>query len=118
MVREPRRGEIYWADLDPVVGSEQAGRRPALVVQNDRGNMNAATTIVVPLSTRFTSKPYPFQVWLQPPSVPKRSLLKCEQVRTVDKSRLHPGCVGRLDPETMSKVDDALMVALGLDRGE
>ncbi|HEX9093603.1 MAG TPA: type II toxin-antitoxin system PemK/MazF family toxin [Coriobacteriia bacterium] len=115
MVDRPKRGEVYWVDLDPVVGSEQGGRRPAVVVQNDLGNRFSPTTIVVPLSSRIPTKPYPFHVWLEPASMPKPSVVKCNQVRNVDKSRLHPGRIAALDDETMARVDEALRISLGMD---
>jgi mRNA interferase MazF len=114
VVAHPARGAVHWADLDPVVGSEQAGRRPVVVVQNDRGNAFARTTIVVPVTSTFTSRPYPFQVWLVSGELPRRSVVKCDQVRTLDKSRLHDKPIAVLDADTMARVDEALRVSLGL----
>jgi mRNA interferase MazF len=114
MVEQPRRAEVYWADLDPVVVSEQGGRRPVVVVQNDIGNRRSPTTIVVPLSSRIPRQRFPFHVLLDSSLTPKPSVVKCNQVRQVDKSRLHPGRIAVLDAETMARVDEALRISLGL----
>lgn len=114
MVTSPRRGEVYWVDLDPVLGSEQAGRRPAVIVQNDIGNEYAATTIIVPLTTRRPARSYPFIVEMTDPALGGSSWAHCGQVRTIDKKRLQPGAITTLDLATMSAVDEALLVSLGM----
>ncbi len=114
MVERPRRGEVYWAEMGPIIGSEQGGRRPVVVVQNDTGNRFARTTIVVPVSTRVPSKPYPFQVWLADGWLPERSVAKCDQVRVIDKSRLESGRLAVLDAPTLAAMDAALHASLGL----
>ncbi len=114
MVERPRRGEIYWVRLDPVVGSEQGGTRPALVVQNDVGNERAPTTIVAPITSRLPAREYPFQARLPEHLLGKPSVVSCAQIRTVAKARLSPEPIAALPPSLMRQVDRALMVALGL----
>jgi len=116
MVKAPFRGEIYWTDFDPVTRSEIGKKRPALVVQNDGGNRASATTIVAAISSRYPGRDYPFLVALPASVLPRPSLVNCAQVRTVDKTRLHPGPVATLDDATMVLVDEALRLSLGLRR--
>lgn len=114
MVGVPRRGEVYRLALDPVLGSEQGGDRPALIVQNDVGNRFAPTTIVVPLTRRRPSRPYPFLVGVTGiPGAPE-SWVHCGQIRTVDKSRLIGAPIASLDARDMEQVDDALRASLGM----
>ena len=109
-----KRGDIYYADLDPVVGSEQGGTRPVLIIQNDLGNRFSPTVIVLPLTSKMGKAPLPTHVPLLPPQggVKKPSIILCEQVRTLEKSRLtlRLGCVGR---EKMALVEKALARAVG-----
>lgn len=108
-----RRGEIYWADLDPVVGHEQAGRRPVVVVQNDVGNQVSPTTIVAVITSRQL-RPYPFLVSLPGSMLERPSLVNCAHLRSVDKARLQEQPIAMLDADTMQQVDEALRVSLGL----
>lgn len=108
------RGQVRWVDLDPIVGHEQAGRRPALVVQNDVGNAASPTTIVAPISSRVPTRSYPFLVPVPAGVLPKESVVNCAQVRTIDRSRLAGGPIATLDAGTMELVDQALRVSLGL----
>ena len=114
MVTVPRRGQVYWTRFDPVVGSEQGGTRPAVVVQNDVGNRFARTTIVVPLTTNLRLARFPFVVEMPGGIGPKPSVANCGQLRNVDKSRLTGEPIATLDAETMRAVDDALRASLGL----
>jgi mRNA interferase MazF len=113
---KPRRGELYWADLNPVRGREQGGRRPVLVVQNDRGNENSDYTVVVALSSAPLSRRYPFTVPLAAGEggLPRSSYVNCAQIRTVDDARLE-GLIGRLDEARMREVDEALRYELALE---
>ncbi len=113
MVTAPRRGEIYEVDFNPARGSEQAGVRPGLVVQNDIGNAAGPTTVVVAVTSRGPRKPYPFLVDLAGTGLPKRSWAHCSQLYTVDKSRLLR-LMGVADAQVMSRVDAALCHALSL----
>lgn len=114
MVSYPRRGEIYRANLEPVVGSEQGGERPVIVVQNDVGNERSDTTIVVPVTSSTAKAWYRVNVQLPDGMLSKPSVAKCSQVRTIDKRRLVGAPVARLDVETLTRVDEALLVSLGL----
>ena len=109
-----KRGDIYYADLDPVVGSEQGGTRPVLIIQNDLGNRFSPTVIVLPLTSKMGKAPLPTHVPLLPPQggVRKPSIILCEQVRTLEKSRLtiRLGFIGR---EKMALVEKALARAVG-----
>ena len=115
MVSEPRRGQIYWVDFTPSGGSEQAGVRPALVVQNDIGNRASSTTIVVAVTSRLPSAEYPFLVRLPDGLLPKPSVVKCDQLMTVTKGRLG-GLLATVPPEVIDRVDDALLASLGVRR--
>jgi mRNA interferase MazF len=111
-----RRGEIYWLDWNPPRGSEQAGRRPGLIVQNDPFNTNARypNTIVVALTTK--GRNVPTHIAIDPSAangLQQRSYVKCEQVMTVSKERLG-GLIGELDAGEMARVSRALKRVLSL----
>lgn len=110
------RGQIYYADLTPVQGSEQGGLRPVLIIQNDMGNRYAPTTIVAPLTSRLTKRFYPTNVDLEPidTGLACSSRVCCEQVRTIDKTRLR-ACIGRVCEEKMKQVEKAVMISLGVE---
>jgi mRNA interferase MazF len=112
----PLRGEIYWLDWSPGRGSEQTGRRPALVVQRDVANRNEnyPNTIVVAVSTK--GKPVPFHVEIPPDDangLTQISYAKCEQLQTASKERLIDR-IGKIDPKIMAEVDIALKKVLDL----
>ena len=108
------RGDIYYADLSPVKGSEQGGIRPVLVVQNDIGNKHSPTTVVAIITSKTTKAKLPTQVWLSVTDGFKvNSMVMCEQVRTIDKSRLK-SFIGRAQHGEMKLVDEALQISLGL----
>ena len=109
-----KRGDIYYANLDPVIGSEQGGIRPVLIIQNDLGNRFSPTVIILPLTSRMGKAPLRTHVPILPPQggVKKPSLILCEQVRTLEKSRLK-GFLGTLSPEKMRLVERALSLAVG-----
>ena len=108
------RGEVWYADLSPVIGSEQGGLRPVLIIQNDLGNKHAPTTIVVPITSRFTKKELPTHVTMPAGCLFKDSIALCEQIRTIDKCRLKTK-MGAVDDETIKQLDGALEISLGLD---
>lgn len=110
-----KRGEIYYADLSPVVGSEQGGVRPVLIVQNDVGNKFSPTVIAAAItSQRFkTNLPTHIKVDADNCGLAKDSIVLLEQVRTIDKKRLREK-MGILDKRDMSKIDRALSVSFGL----
>lgn len=110
-----KRGDIYYADLSPVVGSEQGGMRPVLIVQNDVGNKYSPTVIAAAItSQRFkTNLPTHIQVDAQNCGLSKDSIVLLEQVRTLDKRRLKER-MGNLDETDMTRVNRALSVSLGI----
>ena len=110
----PIRGEIYWANLDPVVGSEIAKTRPVLVVSNDINNQYGATVTVLPITSN-TEKVYPYEVRIKPAESGLRndSKIKANQIRTVDKERLGRK-LGALTNEKMREVDRAMKIHLNL----
>ncbi|MFA5168699.1 MAG: type II toxin-antitoxin system PemK/MazF family toxin [Candidatus Omnitrophota bacterium] len=110
-----KRGDLFWVDLDPAKGSEQAGRRPVAVIQNDTGNEFASTVIVAPLTTKSFSKEYPVNVHLPKiaSGLKEDSTVLLSQIRTLDKKRLEKK-IGRLSPAFLAKVDHAIKISLGL----
>jgi mRNA interferase MazF len=109
-----KRGEIYYADLSPIKGSEQGGVRPCLIIQNDVGNKFSPCTIVAIITTRTTKAKLPTQLWL-PTScgLPRNSMVECEQIRTIDKKRLSEKC-GEVDFATMREIDKCLKISVGI----
>ena len=107
-----KRGEVYFADLDPAVGSEQGGFRPVVIIQNDVGNTFSTTTIAA-LTTNTRHSRMLTQVCVSGDDEPLRdSVAMLEQLRTIDKSRLK-SYVGRLSDKTMKRIDDALSISVG-----
>lgn len=108
-----RRGELYYADLSPVVGSEQGGVRPVLIVQNDIGNKYSPTIIVSAVTSKLNKSKLPTHIELsRDVGLQKDSVVLLEQIRTIDKIRLKEK-IGTLTPQLMDKVDNALKVSLG-----
>ena len=109
-----KRGELYYADLSPVVGSEQGGVRPVLVVQNDVGNKYSPTVIAAAVTSKINKAKLPTHIEL--PSnmygLQKDSVILLEQIRTLDKRRLKER-IGELNETTMSRVDNAILISLG-----
>ena len=113
-----RRGDIYYADLSPVVGSEQGGVRPVLIVQNDVGNRFSPTVIAAAITSQRGKAKLPTHILLdsQTTGLSRDSIVLLEQVRTIDKHRLKER-MGRLDSGSMGRVDQALSISFGLDAG-
>ena len=111
-----KRGDIYYADLSPVVGSEQGGMRPVLIVQNDTGNRHSPTVLAAAITSQTGKAKLPTHIELSGHSVGlnRDSVILLEQIRTLDKSRLRER-LGRLDESTMYAVDNALAVSFGLN---
>ena len=109
------RGDIYYADLSPVVGSEQGGVRPVLVVQNDVGNKYSPTVIIAAITSQLTKAKLPTHIELQKDkyNLAKDSVVLLEQLRTLDKRRLKEK-ITQIDENTMKKVDIAIMISLGI----
>ena len=110
-----KRGELYYADLSPVVGSEQGGVRPVLVVQNDTGNKYSPTVTAAAVTSRINKAKLPTHIELpQAYGLQKDSVILLEQIRTIDKKRLMSR-IGQLPPATMSRVNKAILISLGFD---
>lgn len=110
-----KRGEIYFAQLNPVIGSEQGGIRPVLVVQNDVGNQYSPTTIILAITSQINKAKLPTHIEIKAAEygLDKDSVILAEQIRTVDKTRLKQR-VAQLSDEIMKEVDEALVVSIGL----
>lgn len=110
-----RRGDVFYADLSPVIGSEQGGVRPVLVVQNDIGNKYSPTIIIAAITSQINKAKLPTHVEITAPEygLPKDSVVLLEQIRTIDKKRLREK-IGRFNDEMMRSVDDALKISVGL----
>lgn len=111
-----KRGQIYIADLDNVIGSEQGGTRPVLILQNNKGNKFSPTTIVACITTKTNSKAHlpthsfvPISLGLE-----SKSIVMLEQIRVIDKSRIHT-YVGKVSPRYMSIIDKKIAISLGMD---
>ena len=117
MKEQLKRGDIYYADLDPTIGSEQDGYRPVLVVQNNIGNVHSPTVVIVPLTTKIKKNHLPTHVSIPTgDGVEEDSIALAEQIRTIDRSRLGE-FIGRLDDRLQAKIDKALAVSIGLSGG-
>lgn len=110
-----KRGEIYFAQLNPVIGSEQGGIRPVLVVQNDVGNQYSPTTIVLAITSQINKAKLPthIEITAEDYGLDKDSVILAEQIRTIDKTRMKQR-VAHLSEEIMEKVDQALVISIGL----
>lgn len=126
----PRRGDIFYADLNPVVGSEQGGKRPVLIIQNDQGNKHSPTVIVAPLTSKpkgpgcshakgTISRPQRITHVLLPKEKVHRlredSIVMLEQIRTLDKKRLDEEKTGRVSQEIMDIIDEAIVKSVDLE---
>ena len=110
-----KRGDIFYADLSPVVGSEQGGVRPVLIVQNDIGNKYSPTVIIAAVTSQINKAKLPTHIEIMADDfgLSKDSVILLEQIRTIDKKRLKEK-LGKLSDDLMVKVNEALMVSLGL----
>lgn len=111
-----KRGDIYFADLRPVVGSEQGGVRPVLIIQNDMGNRHSPTVICAAITSKMNKAKLPTHIALEMNkyNIIKDSVILLEQIRTIDKSRLREK-VCHLDDEILEKINHALCVSLALE---
>lgn len=109
-----RRGDLFYADLNPVVGSEQGGIRPVLVIQNDVGNHFSPTVVAAAITSRKAKNSLPTHILLENvPGLAPTSLLLLEQLRTIDRKRLR-GYIGRISKEKMLEIDAALAISVGI----
>jgi mRNA interferase MazF len=114
-----RRGDIYYADLSPVIGSEQGGLRPVLIIQNDIGNRYSPTVIAAAITSRMskTRLPTHIDIYADKVGLAKDSVILLEQIRTLDKRRLKEK-MGHLDEATMNHVNTAIAISFGLGNAE
>lgn len=112
-----KRGDIFYADLSPVVGSEQGGIRPVLIIQNDVGNKHSPTVICAAITSQMKKAKLPTHVEIESNSkcLVKDSVVLAEQIRTIDKKRLREK-ICRLDENLMRKVDKALLISVGVGK--
>ena len=109
-----RRGDLFYADLNPVVGSEQGGIRPVLVIQNDVGNHFSPTVVAAAITSRKAKNSLPTHILLENvPGLAPTSLLLLEQLRTIDRKRLR-GYIGRISKEKMLEIDATLAISVGI----
>lgn len=107
------RGDIYYANLSPVLGSEQGGLRPVLILQNNKGNKHSTTIIIAPISSKLTKNPIPTHVVINCKALEKTSVILLEQIRTIDKIRLEDK-LGSLNNYYMKKVNEAIKTSLDI----
>lgn len=108
-----KRGEIYYANLCPIVGSEQGGIRPVVILQNNKGNLHSRTTIVAAITGELNKSNLPTHVIFKSDCMKKESMVLLEQIRTIDKSRLGR-LIGTMDNKIMKRVDKALLISFGI----
>lgn len=110
-----KRGDILYADLSPVIGSEQGGVRPVLIIQNDIGNKYSPTVIISAITSQINKAKLPTHIEISAPEygLPKDSVVLLEQIRTIDKKRLREK-IGHFDDEMMARVDECLKISIGL----
>lgn len=112
-----KRGDVFYADLDSIIGSEQGGVRPVLVVQNNVGNKYSPTVVVLPISSaKKTNMPMHIRI-CGTKMLSKNSVIMAEQIRTIDRNRLQK-YVGSVDLEIMKKVEIAMKISIGVDRDD
>ncbi|MBQ8439603.1 MAG: type II toxin-antitoxin system PemK/MazF family toxin [Clostridia bacterium] len=107
------RGELYYADLEPVIGSEQGGERPVVVIQNNKGNRHSKTVIIAPLTTSPIKPPLPTHVEIHAEGLRSTSIVLLEQIRTIDKKRI-THYIGIISKDDMVLVDEAILASLGI----
>jgi len=113
---EVKKGDLFFADLNPVVGSEQGGVRPIVIIQNDKGNKYSPTTVVATITSRQTKKPLPTHVEIKVGNgITKKSIVMLEQIRTIDKARLLEH-IGTLEQEDVKRIDEALVISLSINK--
>jgi len=114
-VNFPKRGEVWFVSLEPIVGHEIGKTRPALVISNNKNNLFANTVTVLPITSK-TERIYPFEVFLpeEETRLPKDSKVKCNQIRTIDKKRLI-NFLSTLSPERLKEVEKALLIHLDIN---
>lgn len=110
-----KRGDMVYLNTEPIVGSEQGGPRPAVVIQNDMGNKYSPTVIIAPVTTKAKKYNMPTHVCLTSKCLQRESMVLLEQIKTVDKSRIE-SYIGTVSEEEMKMIDKALRISLGMGR--
>lgn len=111
---EIKRGQIYYAELSPVIGSEQGGNRPVVILQNDKGNYYSNTTIIAAITSELNKAHLPTHVLFTAEGMKKKSMALLEQIRTIDRTRLS-SYVRTVDDKTMKQIDHAIVISFGLE---
>ena len=111
------RGDIYYADLNPVTGSEQGGIRPVLVIQNDTGNRFSPTVIVAAITSNLGKARLPTHIIIDENVLSEKSVVLLEQIRTIDKTRLIKK-LGHLGETDMLRIDEAISISMGFDKSK
>ncbi len=109
ILKNIKRGDIWFVELDPTLSHEINKTRPAVIIQNDIGNVKSGTTIIAPITSQKTERIFPVEVLIS--GLPKSSKVMLDQIRTVDKSRLVK-LISKVDEETMLKIDEAIRISL------
>ena len=107
------RGELYYADLEPVIGSEQGGERPVVILQNNKGNQHSPTVIVAPLTTQKIKPRLPTHVTVSSSGLRSSSLVLLEQIRTIDKQRMR-NHIGTVTDIEMKEIEKAVLASMGI----
>lgn len=115
MERKIKRGDLVYVNFDPIIGSEQGGPRPAVVIQNDIGNRHAPTVIIAPITSKTKKSNLPTHVKLTAKCLEKNSVALLEQIKTIDKTRIEAN-IGSLSEEEMKMIEKALRISLGMGR--
>ena len=116
MKEKYKRGEIYYADLSPVIGSEQGGYRPVLILQNNKGNKYSSTVIVASITSRLSKHRLPTHVDMSSVRLKKHSIALLEQLRTIDKARMKE-YIGKATKAEMKEIEAALLISVGIKEG-
>lgn len=111
---EVKQGQIYYANLSPVVGSEQGGFRPVIILQNDTGNHFSNTTIIAAITSKTEKTEFPTHVRFTTDNIKKESMVLLEHIQTIDKSRLGK-FLGQVDAKTMNRIFQAILVSFGIE---
>ena len=117
MKKQILRGELYYADLEPVIGSEQGGERPVVILQNNKGNQHSPTVIVAPLTTQKIKPRLPTHVMVSSSGLRSSSLVLLEQIRTIDKQRMR-NHIGAVTDTEMKEIEKAVLARVGISIAE
>jgi len=115
LYRQINRGEVYFADLSPVVGSEQGGCRPVLIIQNDIGNKYASTVIVIPLTKQIDKNKGKLPTHVELDGLPRKSIALCEHIKTIDKKRIKD-FICNINLEQMIEINKSIAISIGLQQ--